>query len=924
MLLVGATDAPRAAVGRCEDVAGCRGIPTVPSGTPPTTVHLVGTPDLRDQLQVALAAHYTVEREVGRGGMATVYLAQDKKHHRRVALKVLHADLAASLGLERFRREIAIAATLQHPHILTVLDSGETPAGQLWFAMPYIDGESLRARLDREKQLPLDDAMRITREVADALDYAHQQGVIHRDIKPENILLSRGHALVADFGVAHAMSASAATGQASGPTLTETGMALGTPTYMSPEQATGERTVDARTDVYALGCVLYETLAGEPPYTGATTQALLAKRVSGDIPSVRRVRPAVPPSVDAALTKALAPVPADRHASAAAFVSALDAVPMARPAPPRTKNRFAIDLVVLAVGVCIGVGVLFAWLHRRSSAMAAKGLVGLAVLPFDNAGDTANAYFADGITDEIRGKLSALPSLQVIARTSSNDYRHTVKPAAEIGRELGVQYLLTGTVHWERGLGGTRRVRVSPELVQVGAGRAPVTRWQQSYDTTLADVFDVQTAVAARVADKLGVVLSLPSQTQLAARPTQNLAAYDAYLRSMALDGTDAAAFRRSLEAAEQAVALDSGFAAAWARVSTRHSFLFGYSIPAQSDVEAARRAADRAVALAPGSSEGYIARGYYNLYIANDLAAGRAAFETAVRLAPSSSEANGALSDAEASLGDWRGALAHSRQGVALDPRSAAAAQRASLVLLSLRRYPEARVEAERGLSVAPVDLDLTEERAMSLLGEGDLAGAQAGLRNVPPTLDRATLAAYIAQTYNLYWALESADRARVLTLSPLPFDGDRGEWGFVLAELYWMAGDTVHARRYADTALVVFNAQLRATPDVFQQHLFRALALVFLGQRAAGVREAERGFALARATRDEYFAIPYARHVLARLYVEVGDHARALDQLDTLLSRPYFISPAWLQIDPTWERLKGEPRFERLVARPVTSPTG
>jgi serine/threonine protein kinase len=262
----------------------------------------VASSDLRDQLQTALGATYTLERELGRGGMATVYLAHDAKHHRAVALKVLHADLATSFGSERFRREIAVAAKLQHPHILSVHDSGETASGQLWFTMPYVEGESLRERLRRQRQLPLDDALRITREIGLALDYAHRHGVIHRDIKPENILLVDGQAMVADFGIARPISAGTPT--TTGATLTETGISIGTPTYMSPEQAAGERAIDAATDVYSLGIVLYEMLAGEPPYTGPTAQAVAAKMMGGDPPSVRRTRPTVPAGVDAAVRKA--------------------------------------------------------------------------------------------------------------------------------------------------------------------------------------------------------------------------------------------------------------------------------------------------------------------------------------------------------------------------------------------------------------------------------------------------------------------------------------------------------------------------------------------------------------------------------------------------------------------------------------------
>jgi len=882
----------------------------------------VATAGLKEQLQATLGSTYTVERELGRGGMATVFLAQDRKHRRPVALKVLNAELSVSVGPERFRREIELAAQLQHPHILSVHDSGETPTGLLWFTMPYVEGESLRDRLRRTKQLPLDDALRIARELAGALDYAHQRGVIHRDIKPENILLTtQGNAVLADFGIARALAAD----RSPDSRITETGMSLGTPQYMSPEQASAERDLTPQTDIYSLGAVCFEMLAGEPPFTGATAQAVIAKMMTGEPPSVRHSRPSVPEPVDVAIRKALSPVAADRFVSATDFGRALQTgeqsattAGASAPTAPRFGPRVPTGIALLGFGFLVGVGVLFARRHRGigETSSAATGPEGLAVLPFDTEGDTSNAYFATGITDEIRSKLSALPGLRLIASASSNQYRHTTKPQDQVGRELGVRYLLTGRVHWEQGANGTRRVRVSPELVDVREGAAPETKWQQSYDTTLADVFDVQTAVAVRVADKLGVVLSQPAQTQLAVRPTQNLAAYEAYLRSTALEGIDPATLRRALAAAEQAVALDSGFAAAWARVSTRHSFLYFLTIPTRADDDAARQAAERSIALAASAPDGYIARGYYNFFVAHDMAAARAAHETALRLAPSSSDANRGLAFAEAAMGQWDGALAHARQAAALDPRSADAAWRLTRMLATVRRYQEAQAEAERGLTVAPADLYLTEARAMSLLGQGDLAGARAGLRDVPPTLDRAALAAYVATYEDLYWVLDSADRALVLTLPPSSFDDDRSAWGLARAEIYWLEGDTARARVYADSARLAFEAQLRSAPNDYQRHLLRGLALAYLGQRGQAVLEGERALSLAQGTGDGYMNIPYARHVLARIYVAVGDHPHALDQLDSLLAKPYFISPAWLRIDPNWAPLKGDPSFERLIA--------
>ena len=493
-----------------------------------------------DELRAALAGRYTLERELGRGGMATVFLATDAKHKRPVALKVLHPELAQTLGPERFQREIETAARLQHPHILTVHDSGEA-AGQLWFTMPFVEGESLRDRLRRERQLPFDDALRIASEAARALDYAHQHGIVHRDIKPENIMLTGdGSTLVADFGIARALGGSDG--------LTQTGFTVGTPAYMSPEQAAGDPRLDARTDVYSLGCVLYEMLAGEPPWTGPTVQALIAKRLSEPPPSVRRTRPAVPESVDQAIRKALAPVAADRFATAAEFARALTPPGATTPAPivvtapattssPATpgefrrggKRRFPVAATSLGLGFLLGLGLLFGWLRRHGEGQpdATGGAKLLAVLPFENLGSAEDEYFADGVTDEIRGKLAALPGLRVTASRSAAEYKKSTKDLATIARELGVDYLLVGKVRWEKS-GDKSRVRVSPELIQVSTGS---TRWQQPFDANLTDVFQVQADVAGQVAQALDVALGSGAKETLAERPTANLAAYDAYLK---------------------------------------------------------------------------------------------------------------------------------------------------------------------------------------------------------------------------------------------------------------------------------------------------------------------------------------------------------------------------------------------------------
>ena len=372
--------------------------------------------DLVTRLQGALADRYAIEREVGRGGMATVYLAEDLRHHRQVALKVFKPELAAALGPERFLKEIAVTAQLHHPHILPLYDSGEA-AGFLYYVMPYVDGESLRDRLRREEQLPLPAALQITREVADALSYAHSHGVIHRDIKPENILLESGHALVADFGIARAVSA------AGDATLTETGIAIGTPAYMSPEQASGSRQVDGRSDLYSLGCVLYEMLSGEPPYLGRTAEAILAKKLSEPLPRISVVRETVPAGVEAALNKALARTPADRFNTATEFAGALThpetmgaTVAAPRPSSPRRRAvRLAASVAVLAVAALAATLVI----RGRRPSLDPTIVV---VAPFDNQirdtslADVA-AIAADWLTQVLQGtgEIQVVPTAEVAA-----------------------------------------------------------------------------------------------------------------------------------------------------------------------------------------------------------------------------------------------------------------------------------------------------------------------------------------------------------------------------------------------------------------------------------------------------------------------------------------------------------------------------
>jgi len=856
--------------------------------------------------------------------MATVFLAQDLKHKREVALKVLHPELAHALGPERFHREVELAARLQHPHILTVLDSGEA-GGYLWFTMPFVDGESLRVRLTRERQLAVDEAVRIATEASRALDYAHRHGVIHRDIKPENILLTKdGDTLVADFGIARALS--------SAERLTETGMAVGTPAYMSPEQAAGDRDLDARTDVYALGTVLYEMLAGEPPFNGPTAQAIIAKRFSGEVPKVRAVRPSVPENVAQATTRALAPVAADRFPSAAEFGKALApsasatgtpvaaprvSAPAARPPAAPTRRKVPTGLLLLLVGFLVGVGVLFAW-RRGGHAAKATGVRTIAVLPFQNQGDSTQEYFADGITDAVRGKLSSLPGVRVIAGGSSQAYKNSNKPLPEIARELGVDYIMVAKVRWAKNADGTSRVQLSPELVDL-SGAAPTTKWQQPFDASLTDVFKVQADIAGQVAQALDVALADSVSRQLASRPTGNLPAYDAFLRGEQIFVTkglnDPVSLRRALAYYQQAVALDSTFALAWARIGRAESLLFANGVPDPAVGELSRRAAERAFAIDPNLPDSRYALAGYYLNVRNDAQRAREEYEALLRLDPDNALALTGISLLDGTIGLWDSAVAHAGKATRVDPRSISAALRYGNSLRKTGRLEEARVELDRGRVLAPLSQPLLQARVLVELTAGNLDSARAVIRGASPDLEPAALVAYFGNYWDLFWALDDAQQRLLLTLTPAEFDGDRSAWGIVLAQTYWVRGDKVRARAYADSSRTALLEVLKVAPHDAQRLLFLGLAQAYLGQKADAIRNGEHGAGLLPPSKDQV-AGAYFQHVLARIYVITGEYDKALDTLEPLLKMSYDLSPGWLRIDPNFAPLKGNPRFERLLA--------
>jgi TolB-like protein/Flp pilus assembly protein TadD/tRNA A-37 threonylcarbamoyl transferase component Bud32 len=569
---------------------------------------------LLETVQKALADRYTIEREIGRGGMATVYLAQDRKHDRQVAVKVLHPELAASLGSDRFLREIKVAARLSHPHIVSLHDSGQV-GDLLYYVMPYIEGESLRQRLNREKQLPLDEALEIARHVASALGYAHSTGVVHRDIKPENVMLHQGEAVVTDFGIAKAVTSAA------GQNLTQTGSTVGTPAYMSPEQASGEADVDGRSDVYSLGCVLFEMLAGRHPFEATTAQAMLVKHLTQAVPSLRAVRAGLPEGLERTVTRALAKAPEDRFATATEFAQALHS----GSTPP-------------------GVSTVSQPVAKPATA-AAKSV---AVLPFaDMSPQRDQEYFCEGIAEELINALMRIDELRVASRTSAFAFKGKSEDIRQIGRTLEVENVLEGSV---RKAGN--RLRITAQLLKVADG---YQLWSERYDRDLEDVFAIQDEIAQNIARSLRVVMTDQGKTIVKAQ-TADVAAYDYYLRGR---GFFHQWRKKSLLFARQmftrAIEIDANYALAYAGIADCCSSLYTWFDANESYRDEAERTSLRALELGPDLAEAHEARGVA-LTVAKRWDEAQREFETAIRLSPKLFEAYyfyGRLCFLQGNLGD-------------------------------------------------------------------------------------------------------------------------------------------------------------------------------------------------------------------------------------------------------------------------------
>ncbi len=890
--------------------------------------------DVISHLRSALAGRYTLERELGRGGMATVWLARDEKHGRLVALKVLNPELGQALGPERFLREIQIAARLTHPHILPLHDSGLATAAAstaasptavspsaefLYYTMPYVEGESLRDRLNREKQLPLDDALQIAREVADALSYAHSHDVVHRDIKPENILLQAGHAVVADFGIARAITA------AGGEQLTQTGVAVGTPPYMSPEQAAGSQDLDGRSDLYSLGCVLYEMLAGRPPFVGPTVGSVVHQHLTAEAPAITSLRPAVPAHVTATLQRALAKTPADRFSPVALFAEALGprTVGTAPKSVPPSRSRPWQRAALLGGGalVVLAGAMAAAWWLRSRPGASPYPRTAIAVLPLENlSGEGPNAYFAGGLHDELLTQLAKVAALQVIGRTSVMGYAGTTKRLREIGDELAVGSLVEGSVQ----VVGDR-LRVTVQLID------PVTEahlWAERYDRTLDDAFAVQSDIAQQIVAAVGATLAATERDAIAAPPTASPEAYRLYLQGREYYRRPGF-LRRNYDIAQQfyerALAIDSTFALAYAALADLHGYIswFRYD-PSSERLQRQRRAAEAALRLAPDLAQAHLAMGQVHYRGERDWQAALDEFRIALEGLPGDAEVWQEIANTNRRLGRWSEALAAFEKGIELNPRYADLFwDFGGHTYRLLHRYGDAIRMYDRALTLAPDLRGAAISKGFTyVLWRGQLDTLRAALTTALAQMSAMDAAnARGGVDHMELWLMERQPDSLIQALMAAQRPVYEGISDFLPASLFaaWAHQlQNSHAAAHAafDSALAVVDSVLRVRPDDDRLHQTRGIVLAGLGSSEDARREAEWISESPVYQNDAYFRGRLARY-RAWILAQTGDVEAALAEIEQLLAGPSESSVHTLRLDPRWDPIRNDPRFQALLVK-------
>jgi serine/threonine protein kinase/Tfp pilus assembly protein PilF len=878
-------------------------------------------------------AHFEVEVgadgfpvELGAGAMAITYRARDTVLNSTVALKVIDRKVAENPGARsRFLREARAAANIHHPNVARVTFYGEQD-GECFYAMELVEGETLEARVRRDGPMPLALALQIIEQATRALAVAEVCGVVHRDIKPSNLMLESDPGetpvvKVIDYGVAKVMRAQTEPGAEQ----TQAGF-IGTPAFASPEQfaGAGQSPIDTRSDIYSLGVTLWYLLTGRTPFVGRTMEEIRSKQTR-ELPLEQLRSLHLPGQVIALLKSMLAPDPKDRPQTARELFSAVHSC-YARFNPEARSRRRQLAMAGAALTFAIVAIAFGTWLYQRTRSFTPIER-SIAVLPFENlSNDKDNAYFAEGIQDEILTRLSKIAELTVISRTSTQHYKSAPENLREIAKQLGVAHIVEGSVQKS-----ADAVRVNVQLIKATNDSH---LWSDTFDRKLTDVFSVESEVAKAIADQLQAKLTGQEQEVIAAKPTDNPQAYDAYLRGLAYTLKTGFAPANSLGAQKylkEAVHLDPKFALGWALLSyvDAGGYLTQSLQPTRALREEARNAAETALALQPNFGEAVFAKGFYYYGCLKDYDTAVTYLEQAQRVLPNNSRVPQALAYIERRRGNWEKSDAHFKEAEKLDPRDVNLLSQHARSYICLRRFPEALTKLEQILNIAPDDIDTLVLKARIAQAEGDLQRASALLAPLRLGADYAN--ALETQVYQAI--LESRPASIIVQLKEILAKPDQalgyynGELRFWLGWAQEVAGDHAGARESWSQARSELEPFLKEQPENFILLGDLALTNMGLGDNAAALTLAERAVAMFPTDKDALTG-PRPLDILARVAARIGQSDRSISMLEKLLSMPYEaplaanppLTPALLRLDPMFDSLRTNPRFQKLVAASAT----
>jgi serine/threonine protein kinase/tetratricopeptide (TPR) repeat protein len=858
-------------------------------------------------------SHYTILEKLGQGGMGIVYKAEDTRLDRFVAIKLLPTHLSSDReATKRFIQEAKAASALDHQHIGTIYEIDETTDGRTFIVMAYYEGETLRERIDRGS-ISVDEALNITSQVASGLARAHETEIVHRDIKPSNIIITKhGEAKIIDFGLAKLADKTK---------LTKEGITLGTLAYMSPEQAKGEE-VDHRSDIFSLGAVLYELLTGEPPFKGEHEAAVLYEIVHEEPELLSKLRADVPGDSQNIVDKALQKNASDRYQSAADMIEDLtslkagvtpgiSAISTKRSTLRRNLTITAISLLVLVIGYFI----ISRYIPPKPSDVEPKRI---AVLPFENLGNAEDEYFADGMTDEVISRLATIRGLAVISRTSSMKYKKTEKGLREIGRELDVDYILEGTIRWDK-TGDIERVRITPQLINVSDD---FHLWAQNYERDMTQIFAVQTDIASKIAETLDITLLEPERRNLETKPTENLDAYQAYLRGMDYDKRPEHSDedgRMAVQMFERAIELDPDFALAYAQLSIAHSSMHHYGHDRTEDRAAkAKGAADRALELTPGLPEAHLALAWYHYHCHREYDSALEELAIAERGLPKDSRILQVAGFIRRRQGLFDKALNNLTAALELSPQDADLIRNIAETYALLRRYPEAERYFDRSISQAPDQGAAYSEKAeVYWLWEGNIRKARATLEGMPQKYDPN----YYFGRWFQQELFERNYQAALDLLASTPVESFQSQFGFMpkaqlAGGVYLLMGEPERASASYDSARILLEKEVKERPE---DHRIRSsLGIVYagLGRKEEAIREGKLGVELMPVSKDAYIGL-YRVEDLAFIYLLVGESDLALERLEYLLSIPCKLSVPLLRLDPRWDSLRDHTRFQELLEK-------